>query len=300
MMENTIECPREGVLSHLDVLEMEALKLSRRQQLSLQQQSRVDDLRIMVEKLRAQRDQLKARVKTTMSLQQLKAVIDQGPEECDDDGEEEGCSGSMQLHLLLLKARQTQVKYLLQAHHVIGGYDVTETRRGQGVCVSIATAFEGCYLETYNLELDVTRTVRICRHNIPPFIPLEKLVQENLQTDLSNFLSTLSQHLNAFAGRRQQVRLIQAVLRGSVKVMESNALFNTVVVMCTELGENHRAVLCTLEYTDLSRYLPTKVTIESEDKALPSSPQWKENQSLLLETPAHTALQALKEKGQIA
>ncbi|KAJ8398210.1 hypothetical protein AAFF_G00430540 [Aldrovandia affinis] len=36
------------------------------------------------------------------------------------------------------------------------------------------------------------------------------------------------------------------------------------------------------------------------DKALPSPPQWKENRSLLLETPAHTALQALKEKGQIA
>ncbi|KAJ8353258.1 hypothetical protein SKAU_G00208250 [Synaphobranchus kaupii] len=299
-MEDARECLRDGVLNHLNVLEIEALELSRQQQLCLQQQSRVDDLRIMVDKLRAQKDQLKARAKTTMSLQQLKAVVHQRNEEFNDDISEEGCSMTAKSQLSFLMARKTQVKDLLQAHHLIGGYDVTETCRGKGVCISIATAFEGFYLETYNLELDVSRAIQICRHNIPPFIPLEKLAQVNLQTDLMGFLSTLSHHLNGFAGRRQQIRLIQEVLRDSVEVMESNVLFNTIVLMCADPEENGRAVLCTLEYSDLSRYLPTKVTIESEDKALPSTPQWKESQSLLLQTPAHTALKALKMKGQIA
>ncbi|KAG9336230.1 hypothetical protein JZ751_002577 [Albula glossodonta] len=300
-MEDARECLKEGVLSHLNMLEMEALRLSRKQQLSLQQQSRVDDLRIMVEKLRAQRDHLKARAQSTLSLQQLKAMVGQRKEVCDDDadGDEEGHSESLQLHLSLLMAKRAQVKDLLQGHHLIGGYDVTEASRGKGVCVSIATAFEGHYLETYNLELDIARTVRISRHNIPPFIPLEKLAQDNMQTDLREFLGTISKHLNAFAGRRQQVCLIQEVLQGSVEVMESNALFNMVVLMCTEPGQKGTAVLCTLEYSDLTRFLPTKVVIESEDKTLPSTPKWKEHQSLLLETPAHTVLQALKWKGQI-
>ncbi|KAJ8288596.1 hypothetical protein COCON_G00012550 [Conger conger] len=300
-MEEARECLREGVLNHLNVLETEALVLSRQQKLCLQQQSRVDDLRITVEKLRAHRDQLKARAKTTMSLQQLKAETDQRNEErYEDDNSEEGCSRTGQSLLSLLMVRRTRVKDLLQAHHLIGGYDVTETRRGKGVSISIATAFEGLYLETYCLELDLSRAVRICRHNIPPFIPLEKLAQVHLQTDLIGFLSTLSSHLNAFAGRRQQICLIQEVLQDSVEVMESNMLFNSVVLMCTDSGESRKAMLFTLVYSDLSRYLPTKVTIDSEDKVLPSTPQWKKSQSLLLWTPAHAAFQALKMEGQIA
>ncbi|XP_064191292.1 centromere protein O isoform X2 [Anguilla rostrata] len=302
-MEDARECLGEGVLKHLNVLEVEALALSGRQQLCLQQQSRVDDLRIMVEKLRAHRDMLKARAKTNMvrgawgavsgynmrpsvmfavrttfnSLQHLKAVADQRNVDCnEDDISAGGSSRTAQSQLSFLVARRTQVKDLLQAHHFIGGYDVTETGRGKGVYISIATAFEGLYLETYNLELDLGHVVQICRHNIPPFIPLEKLAQVHLQTDLMDFLSALSDHLNAFAGRRQQVCLIQ------------------------DAGENGRAILCTLEYSDLSRYLPTKVTIESEDKDLPSTPWWKESQSLLLCTPAHKAFQALKMKGLIA
>ncbi|XP_064191283.1 centromere protein O isoform X1 [Anguilla rostrata] len=326
-MEDARECLGEGVLKHLNVLEVEALALSGRQQLCLQQQSRVDDLRIMVEKLRAHRDMLKARAKTNMvrgawgavsgynmrpsvmfavrttfnSLQHLKAVADQRNVDCnEDDISAGGSSRTAQSQLSFLVARRTQVKDLLQAHHFIGGYDVTETGRGKGVYISIATAFEGLYLETYNLELDLGHVVQICRHNIPPFIPLEKLAQVHLQTDLMDFLSALSDHLNAFAGRRQQVCLIQEVLLGSVEVMESNVLFNTIVLMCKDAGENGRAILCTLEYSDLSRYLPTKVTIESEDKDLPSTPWWKESQSLLLCTPAHKAFQALKMKGLIA
>ncbi|XP_036399010.1 centromere protein O [Megalops cyprinoides] len=300
-MQDAREYLQEGVLSHLQMLEMEALKLSSQQQAALEEQTRVEELRLTVEKLRAQRDQLRAKINTTMSVQQLKAMVDHRNEEGGDDGDEEGCSQNSELQLALLMARRTQLKDLLLAHHLIGGYDITATRKGKGACVSIATAFEGRYLETYSLEIDVNpRAVRICRHDVPPFIPLEKLAQESLQTDLRAFLHGLSQHLNAFVSRRQQVRLIQELLRDSVEVMESNALFNVVVLMCTEAGQADKAVLCTLEYADLTRYLPTKVTVESEDTALPASPPWRESQSLLLETPAHTALLTLKKKGLIA
>ena len=89
-----------------------------------------------------------------------------------------------------------------------GGYDVLQTRKGKGVCVSLATAYEGVYLETYNLEIDLGSDLRIYRHNIPPFIPLERLVtQGNMQTDIRDFLDTLSQYLNAYAGRKQQLHL---------------------------------------------------------------------------------------------
>ncbi|RXN29325.1 centromere O [Labeo rohita] len=180
-----------------------------------------------------------------------------------------------------------------------GGYDLVECKEGKSVCVSFHTAFEGVYLETYNMELDLTRTVQISRHNIPPSFPLESFAKQNLQKDLKAFLQTLSQNLNALAARRQQVYLLKELV-GSVEVMESNQLCNILVLMCTAQGETPIAVLCTLEYGDLTQCLPTRVSIECEDKTLSESPQWKKNQSLLLESPAHTALLTMRRMGSIA
>lgn len=86
---------------------------------------------------------------------------------------------------------------------------MVECKEGRSVCVSFHTGFEGVYLDTYNMELDLSRTVQISRHNVPPSIPLERLVKQNLQTDLKAFLQTLSQYLNALAARRQQISLIK-------------------------------------------------------------------------------------------
>lgn len=91
-----------------------------------------------------------------------------------------------------------------------GGYNVTKTRQGKGVCVSLATAYDGVFLESYNLEVDLKPKLRISRHNVPPFIPLNSLAeQSDMQKDLRAFLDTLSQHLNAFAGRKQQLKLVK-------------------------------------------------------------------------------------------
>lgn len=163
-----------------------------------------------------------------------------------------------------MMARHTQLKDLLHAHHLIGGYDVLQTRKGKGVCVSLATAYEGVYLETYNLEIDLGSNLRICRHNIPPFIPLERLVtQGNMQTDIRDFLDTLSQYLNAYAGRKQQLHLTKEI-HSSVQVAESNALCTILVLMFTIPGEKAEATLCTLQYADHTQRLPTRVNIESE------------------------------------
>ena len=91
-----------------------------------------------------------------------------------------------------------------------GGYNAVNTRQGKGLCVSLSTAYDGVYLETYNLEMDLKPTLRISRHNIPPFIPLNSLAeQSSMQTDIRTLLDPLSRHLNAFAGRKQQLKLVK-------------------------------------------------------------------------------------------
>ncbi|NXR96699.1 CENPO protein, partial [Hypocryptadius cinnamomeus] len=53
------------------------------------------------------------------------------------------------------------------------------------------------------------RELRIRRHSIPPFIPLESLAQKFLPQNLQQFLGILCQLLNAFVARRHQLRLLQ-------------------------------------------------------------------------------------------
>ncbi|XP_070698994.1 centromere protein O [Pempheris klunzingeri] len=282
----------KGVLSHLTLLEAQA----RSRKTQPQQPSRVKELKAKVEALRTQRDQLKAEIETHKNLQKMRASLD--GRRTHEEEEEEMDEDSENSQLLRLMARHTQVEDLLHAHRIIGGYNVIKTHQGKGVCVSLATAYDDVYLETYNLEMDLKPKLRIIRHNIPPFIPLNSLVeQSNMQTDTRTFLETLSQHLNAFTGRKQQLKLVKE-LHKSVEVMESNVLCSLLVMMLTVPREK-TAVLCTLDYTDHSKCLPTRVHFESEDQELPNSPEWKKNCSLLMETPVHKALTTMRKMGNI-
>ncbi|XP_031703276.1 centromere protein O [Anarrhichthys ocellatus] len=285
----------KGVLSHLSLLEVQA----RSRKTQPQQPSRVKELKAKVEALLTQRDQLRAEIETHKNLKKLRASMDKRCTQEEEEEEEEGMDeDSENSKLLRLMARHTQLKDLLHAHHVIGGYNVIKTRQGKGMCVSLATAYEGVYLETYNLEIDVKPTVRISRHDVPPFIPLNNLAeQSSLQTDIRTLLDPLSQHLNAFAGRKQQLKLVKE-LHKSVVVMESNVLCSLLVLMFT-VPKEKTLVLCSLDYTDRTRCLPTRVHFKCDDKELPDSPEWKKHRSLLMETPVHKALITMRKMGNI-
>ncbi|XP_054469951.1 centromere protein O [Anoplopoma fimbria] len=283
----------KGVLSHLSLLEVQA----RSRKTQPQRPSQLKELKAKVEALMTQRDQLRAETETHQNLKKLRASMDKQctHEEDEEEGMDEDSENS---NLLRLMARQTQLKDLLHAHHIIGGYNVIKTHQGKGVCVSMATAYEGVCLETYNLEINLKPTVRISRHNVPPFIPLNDLTERsNMQTDLRTLLDPLSQHLNAFAGRRQQLKLLKE-LHKSVEVMESNVLCSLLVLMFTVPREK-TAVLCSLDYTDRTRCLPTRVHFECDDKELPDSPEWKKHRSLFMETPVHKALITMRKMGNI-
>ncbi|XP_071353591.1 centromere protein O isoform X2 [Trachinotus anak] len=281
----------KGVLSQLSLLEVQA----RSRKAHPQQRGRVKQLRAEAEALMVQREQLKAEIQTLQRLQKLRTSMDK---QCTHEEEEEMDEDSEDSQLLQLMARHTQLSDLLHAHHLIGGYNVIKTRQGKGVCVSLATAYEGAYLDTYNLELDLKPKLKISRHNIPPFIPLNSLAeQSSIQTNIRSFLDTLSCHLNALAGRQQQLKLVKEQHK-SIEVMESNVLCSILVLMLT-VPRGKPAVLCTLDYTDHTRCLPTRVHFECEDKELPDSPEWKKNCSLLMETPAHNALITMKKMGYI-
>ncbi|XP_054651677.1 centromere protein O [Dunckerocampus dactyliophorus] len=280
-----------GVLSQLSALELQAR--SRKAQLG--QRSRVKELRARMEALTARRDLLRAHIQTLKDVQKHKTGLEERGDSGGDGMESEDPGKSQVLQLM---ARQTQLRELLHAHHVIGGYDIVQTRQGKGVCVTLATAYEGVYLDSFQLEIDLRPTLRIRRHNVPPFIPLGPLTEcSHLQADVRGFLDTLGTHLNAFAGRKQQLKLVKE-LHTSVQVMESNVLCSILVLMLTTPTKN-TAMLCSLDYTDHARCLPTRVRFHCQDEELPDSPAWMKNSSLLIETPVHRALASMKKLGHI-
>ncbi|XP_026858236.2 centromere protein O isoform X1 [Electrophorus electricus] len=278
------QLPVNSVLDHLMMLERAGTRRTERPQ-----HSRLEELRNAIATLHVKRDRLRIE---TVAVKNLKQKMDQGmPLEDHDYGD------LLQLEKALLTSRHMKLKDLQSAHSLIAGYDLMECNQGKSVCVSLHTAFEGVYVETYNMEVDLTRTVQISRHNIPPYVPLEMIAKQTLQTDFKGFLQTLSLHLNALAGRKQQISLIMEL--GTVKVIERNQLCNFLILMC-KAQEESETVLCTLEYGDLTRYLPTRVTIESENTTLVESQQWRKNRLLLLEFPVHCALLTMRKMGSIA
>uniref|UniRef100_A0A3Q3EEL8 Centromere protein O n=1 Tax=Labrus bergylta TaxID=56723 RepID=A0A3Q3EEL8_9LABR len=258
-----------GVLSHLSLLEVQARSRKSR----LQQPSRVKELKAKVEALRVQRDQLTAEIDTHKMFLLIPS-----------------------LNITAVCPNPVPPLSLTLSYLSLGGYNVIKTSQGKGLCASLTTAYEGVYLETYNVEIDLKPRLRISRHNVPPFIPLSSLAeQSNMQTDIRSFLDTLSKHLNAFAGRKQQLKLVKE-LHKSVEVLESNVLCSVLVMLLTLPGEKS-TVLCTLNYTDHTRLLPSGVHFEY--KALPDAPEWKKNCSLLMETPVHKALMTMKKNETI-
>ncbi|XP_061700212.1 centromere protein O-like isoform X4 [Syngnathoides biaculeatus] len=273
----------KGVLSQLSALEVRA---KRRRVTS---PSHADALRTRLDALTAQRERLKAEIHTLRDVEKRKMELNN---RCPE--EEEEAEDTMTGKLLHLMAKQTQLKELLRVHNITGGYNVAKTREGEGVCLTLATGYEGAYLDTYDLELDTRPALKIGRHNVPPFIPLGDLGERaGLQDDVRGFLDALGAHLNAFVGRREQLRLVKE-LHPSVTVMESNAPCTILVLMLSVPGEN-KTVLCTLNYTDRTRYLPTEVRFDCEDEKLPESPEWKNNRKLFMEMPVDRALRAMKD-----
>ncbi|XP_012677881.2 centromere protein O [Clupea harengus] len=287
------EARDHNVLSCLQRLEMGALGFHSRDPEELLKKDRLHQLNCRVLTLRMQRNKLKVEVQR---IKEAKAALDEGISP-DSNGEENGAKSS-QHTLPLLMARRTQLKDTLRAHHLIGGYEVVEIDSGRRVCYSLSTEYEDTYLDTYHLELDLTRGVRIHRHDIPPSIPLKNLAQENLETDLPAFLHTLREHVSGLASRLYQLRLIKEQVE-TVSVMETNPLCSVLVLMCKIPGEEETAMLLSLRYGDPIKALPTRVTLESSDKSLPDEPQWKEAKSLFLEVPPHRVLLALRNQGQI-
>ena len=82
-------------------------------------------------------------------------------------------------------------------------------------------------MDSYYLDLLTKPEVRIHRHSVPTFIPLEQIAKKHLETDIRRFLSVLADHLNAYVGRRHQADQLQVPVAAAMLVRPSFSLWGT-------------------------------------------------------------------------
>ncbi|CAI5771498.1 centromere protein O [Podarcis lilfordi] len=243
-----------GIFSHLETLEASARKKQREKR---EHEENVDRMKARIKELRRQRDLLRAKLEVCRS--QIVGVKDKtksGPL----------TSKATEIQQVLLEWKTESAKELLHVFRLAG---LSGKLTKQGVCLCISTAFEGTYLDSYYLDLHIHQPVRILRHSVPPFIPLEHIARKHLQTDIKRFLSVLSNHLNAYAGRKFQADQLQerfaAFLEGH---LQGNSLYNLLKFNYGVAGEDQTfPFTAKLTYGDPMSAFPTEVTVACKENS---------------------------------
>lgn len=277
-----------GVLAHLERLEAqvnrshkksEELKRAQAEESALE--TKIHQLRHIRDKLRAEVKQRQARVKASSA----NAEPDQTVEISEQD---------------VLERKQETMKAILQAYHFTGLSGKVTSR---GACVCISTAFEGNLLDSYFVDIVIQKPLRIHHHSIPVFIPLEKIAAKYLQTDIQHFLFTLCEYLNAYSGRKYQADQLQsdfaALLTGT---LQRNSLCNLLsFTYKVDLGDQSFPFCARLLYKDLTRTLPTDVTVTYQGvEALTTS--WEKqrvsHETLFCTKPLHRVFASFSRGGE--
>uniref|UniRef100_G1T9F5 Centromere protein O n=1 Tax=Oryctolagus cuniculus TaxID=9986 RepID=G1T9F5_RABIT len=245
--------PHGGVLAHLERLEAQVTES--RTKSAERQRARAEGgaLGARIQKLRRLRDELRAEVQRRRASVKASTASVQ-PDQTAGMSEQD-----------VLERRWEHAKAMLQAYRFTG---LSGRLTSRGVCVRISTAFEEHLLESYFVDLVIQKPLRILRHSVPVFIPLEKMAAQHLQSDIRHFLFSLCEHLNAYAGRKFQADRLQgdfaAFLTGPLR---RNALCSLLsFTYRVDSGAQSVAFSARLLYEDLTVTLPTRVTVACEGR----------------------------------
>jgi len=154
---------------------------------------------------------------------------------------------------------------LLKITQAICGYTLFE-HENKELALRLETCFEGKYYEHYHIFLDVDKTnskLKISHHTIPYFIPLDRVQKKYLNTNMKAFIQLVSDYLNCFVSRREQ--LVQLQERENVffnALQTSNASDFTTI----EVVHRDRKYHMQLTYENLLTTYPSQVEIVTLDE----------------------------------
>uniref|UniRef100_A0A8C3TWU0 Centromere protein O n=1 Tax=Catharus ustulatus TaxID=91951 RepID=A0A8C3TWU0_CATUS len=238
-----------------------------------QLQEREKFLKSRIQELRQRRDALREKVRQAVSeLGNLGIASEPDPRE-------------------VLEWKIQKCRELLRLFRLTG---ISGKLSPHGISLSLHTSFEGSLLDSFHLELQErgdSGRFWLCRHSVPPFIPLERLARELLPRNPRQFLGILCRHLNTFVGRREQLRKLQEEFPDSVQVLSQNSLCNFLSFryrIPAESSGEFQEFRAQLRYRDPTGTRPDDVTaVTGDGVAVP------EHSELLRRLPLHRALRQI-------
>ncbi|XP_051667245.1 centromere protein O isoform X6 [Manacus candei] len=269
--------PPHGVLAQLEALEARDRRAAVEQEEREQQEERAALLESRARELRLRRDELREKLERLEKGGLGKAGMPSDPAHPDPRA--------------VLEWRIRSLKALLQVFHLTG---ISGKLSKRGLCLTLSTSYEGSHLDSFHLELLLRPEVRIQRHSIPAFIPLEQLSRRFLATDLRRFLALLSQHLEGYSGRRFQADQLQERFSDWIQgAPQRNSLCNLLKFSYSPSRNSRTFPLrARLLYRDPLRSLPTEVTVScSPDAPAALAATASEHSELFRRVALHRAFQ---------
>jgi len=200
-VKTTLE--QEGALYDLQRLQEKADRRNTEYEYVKQQNAELGDLKTKVEQLRERRDKLRERLK-------------HGPLEIVQEYLKMGQSSRRKYpntlkQTVLTAARllhKRKLADLCDAYRLTGISIVSQ--EAKRTCFRCETFFNCRYHEPYYVEVELRdNTLEIHKHTVPYFIPIDTISQQYLNSDIKKFFMVISEHLNAFVARREQVHLCE-------------------------------------------------------------------------------------------
>ncbi|XP_068747910.1 centromere protein O-like isoform X3 [Montipora capricornis] len=140
-------------------------------------------------------------------------------------------------------------------------------------CFRCETFFNARYHEPYYIEVDLEdNELKINKHTVPYFIPIDTISQRYLNTDIKKFFMVISEHLNAYVARREQVQLCQEQYKEKLEDEISCSPAHDYVQFKTKsLDGVDKGVVVKLIYDKLTLTRPSTVEIQSDGRKTTAS-----------------------------
>ncbi|XP_032880975.1 centromere protein O [Amblyraja radiata] len=277
-----------GVLERLRQLEGSVEQGVAEQERAERSHGRLQQLQATVRQLRAARDRLRSAVSTGAAGDMQELLVQLGSGSVRRPGQEE-------LAAAVLREKLAPLQGFAQVYRLTG--ISSELRDSSTMSVCIHTAYDGTYLDSYQLDMRLQQPRKLLRHNLPACIPLQQSAGELLQRDLPAFLEAVHGMLNAYVSRRYQLQQMQEHYDWTSQIRKNTAYNLLRFHYSVEDGETDKDIRVKLVYEDLNSCLPTGVTITCTGAAEEGLQEKLErHRQLLLSQHLHRALESIKDQ----
>nr|XP_058962108.1 centromere protein O-like [Pocillopora verrucosa] len=253
---------QDGTFYELERLQESANRRSVKYEAEKKEKSELSDLQSKVEQLRARRDQLRERLKN-------------GPHEIlqeflqlDESSRKDYSAASKQNVLTAVRLfRKRKLADLCDSYRLMGISIVSQ--QAKRTCFRFETFFNSRYYEPYNLEVELKdNNLKIHKHTVPYFIPVDAISKQYLNTDIKRFFMIICEHLNAFVARREQVCLCQEQhgdkLEGEISCSPSH---DFVMLKLKAAQGQVKGTIVKLTYRGLTSTRPSHIDLVTEGKS---------------------------------